>query len=227
MLLTATIIAAGCGFWGGNRDSESAKPAGDENLTVEIPFSTKEPENFQAEFIITHFSGVTKHERLIRAARNGSKVRYDYPTGLTFLQTGENTRFLMSPSKKVYSKSLSMPPASDESGDELTDFLTSKWLNEKHDARFEDLGLVDGLKRFQVRSTGPGADSIEIIIYFDENLQIPVKQEFYSISEGQKQLRSLMEVRNFKPVADDSVFALPADYTELSPEDFQSRTRGK
>jgi outer membrane lipoprotein-sorting protein len=70
----------------------------------------------------------------------------------------------------------------------------------------------------------PNSNS-ETFIYVDENLKIPVRQEFYKTNGEQKILVFSMELRNFKLEAADELFELPKDYRKVSPNEFQKTIR--
>lgn len=222
IFLTAAV-SSGCGFWRSGPGEQPANLSVADNFKTEVPFETKEPDVFQAEFVMTLYAAGTGSERVIQVARNGAKIRYDYPTKLSFLQMSESEFFLINPEKKIYAKS--PPGGAGGANDSFREFLTTKWLNEKRGGRFENLGPAEGLTRYRFIPDGAGAEKTEIIIYFDENLKIPVKQEFYSVSGEQKNLVSATEIRNLKLAADDSLFILPDDFTEVSAEKFEKETR--
>lgn len=114
----------------------------------------------------------------------------------------------------------------DKSTDEtLKDFLTTKWLNEKQDAKFENLGEEAGLIKYRVILDNTEKSKSETLIYFDKNLQIPIKQEFMSVKGDQKTKMYSMEIRNLKLETDEDRFKLPKDFKQVSVEDFQSDIR--
>lgn len=227
-VVAAVSILTACGWWPatekGAADPAAPPPGG---AVSEIPFATAEPEIFQAEFVITTGSpaaGIEKTERRIAVARSGFKLRYDYPTGLTFLQTGENETFLIDNRSRVYAAG--RPASGDKTAadlpagqQELRDFLTTKWLTEKHDPKFEDLGPADdGLRRYRIVAEG-GENNSEILIYVDEKLQMPVRQEFYAAAatgSDRKDPLYTMELRGVRLAVDEKLFRLPAGYRRVS-----------
>ncbi len=195
-----------------------------EEIISEIPFENKEPEIFQAEIVLTTYANGEKTERIIKAARHREKIRYDYPNGNSFLQITENERFLLETDKKIYLQNQMSSGNSTESGNSLKDFLTIEWLNEKRDANFENLGTENALVKYRVSVENMNS---EILIYVDENLKFPVKQEFYSIIGEQKTLLSAMEIRNLKLEVDENLFELPKDFRKVSIKEFQKIVREK
>lgn len=221
VLLAATLFSS-CSYWQTSEsESDNSSNISVNELKSGIPFATKEPETFQADFVITNYAGGEKSERKIAVVRNGEKHRYDYPSKVSFLQLDENERVLIDNERKVYAKSQTDFEGKDEQDETLKDFLTTKWLNEKHAVKFENLGTENGLTKYRVIAGGAKDQNSETIIYFDENLKIPVKQEF-SLVNGEKNTKIYtMEIRNLKLEADENRFKLPAGFKQISVEEFQ------
>lgn len=221
----ASVIFSSCSFWqtSENGQSNSNKFVASE-LESSIPFENKEPEVFQAEIVLSSFLNGEKIERVIKAARSKEKVRYDYPNGTSFLQKDENERFLLETEKKIYAQNSTISDSSKETGETLKDFLTTEWLNGKSDVKFEKIGAENGLTKYLVKGENEGS---ETLIYFDENLKLPVKQEFYVADGGQKNIISAMELRNLKLEVDEMVFELPKGFRQVSIKEFQQIVREK
>lgn len=198
-------------------ETSASIPAAAAELKSEIPFSTKEPDIFQAE-IVTTAGG---RERKTFAAKNGANRRFDFDLGarhqFTALQTDKN--YLLLPDKKIYAENIEKPFAPEG----WTDFLTTEWLNMKTDAKFQRLETEANLTKYSVR-LGAG-DSSEILIYVDEAQSFPVRQEFYSIGDGQKILTFSVELRNIKMQTDDGFFAVPKDFRQVSADELRKTLR--
>lgn len=222
LLLLAAVFLSACGLWrtSENESNNSSKFSNDE-LKSEIPFTTKEPEIFQADFVITNYAGSEKSERKIIVVKNREKHRYDYPSKISFLQLSENERILIDNERKMYAKIRTGFAKADEADETLNDFLTTKWLNEKHDAKFENLGEENGLTKYRIIIGGAEKQNSEAMIYFDEKMKIPVKQEFLLTGNEKKTRLYTMEIRNLKLEADESRFKVPTDYKQVSVEEFQ------
>ena len=50
------------------------------------------------------------------------------------------------------------------------------------------------------------------MIYFDEAIELPVKQEFFSIDGETRTLKYSMELRDFQTSVDPSVFQIPVGF---------------
>ena len=101
-----------------------------------------------------------------------------------------------------------------DSSNQWKSFLTTKWLNQKNSAKFEKVDTENNLTKYLVKLE----DSItsEVLIFIDEKIPFPVKQEFYSISDSEKVLTMSFEIKNYKTEVEDKLFELPKDYKEIN-----------
>jgi len=224
----AAMFCQACSLWqsseSGNANAFSA-PFAAQELKSKIPFSSKEPDVYQTEIVLTNYSGGEKSERRSFTARNGAKLRSDYENKISFLQPNENERFLIHNGKKIYVDSQTNSGLANETGDQIKDFLTTEWLNEKRGAAFENLGAENGLTKYRARLEDAANISSEVLIFVDENLKIPVRQEFYTVNGEQKILVFSMELQNLKLGTDDKLFELPENYRKVSSNEFQKAVR--
>lgn len=202
-----------------NGETNAAKPFVADELKSEIPFSTKEPENYQAEIVVS--SGGT--ERRTFAARNGANRRYDFNAGaknqVSSVSTDQN--YLILPDKKIYAENSDAENAS--APENWTDFLTNEWLDGESKAIFERLETESNATKYRVKLNS--AAETEIVVFVDEARGFPVRQEFYSIGGGQRILNFTVELRNLKIPADANLFIVPEDYRKVSPEEFRKFLR--
>ena len=213
LAFSALIIfsVSACRFWsGGGNGTPTPTPFAAEELKSDVPFSSKEPEIFQAEFVVN----ANETERKTFIARNGANRRTDYNFGsenqLINLQTDKN--YLILPKRKIYAENLLSESAS--APDDWTLFLTTEWLNAKTSARFEKQETVENTTKYRV--TLDGKEASEILIFFDETNKLPVRQEFYSVSGERKTLSYTFEIRNFKLQTEENLFVVPTNYKKVS-----------
>jgi len=214
----AFTLLSSCGWW---QKSENETPAPTpfvaEEIKSGIPFATKEPENFQAEFVVT--TGEIEDKTF--AARNGDLRRYDFNYGqksqVSVVQTADNKNFLVFQSKRIYAENFNNEIV--QAGENPFDFLTTEWLNQKADAKFESLGAENGVLKYRV-SLGD-KQIAESIIWVDENIGLPVRQEFYSTSGEQRILNFTFEMKNFNLQANARLFEIPKDFRRVSVEEFR------
>lgn len=210
-------LCPSCRFWQSNSTDNDTQNSAAE-IHTNIPFSTKEPDVFQAEFVVTTFISGEKTERKYFVAKKGEKILATIGVGskqeISLLEITGDKSFRLEHSTKTYRKrEISAMPA-DTSANQWQEFLTTKWLNEKTNAKFEKQGTQNNLTKYLVKLEDP--DRSEIFIYIDEKLQIPVKQEFYRLAKGKKILSYQVEVKNFKTEVNDKLFELPKDYQEIN-----------
>lgn len=214
LLVFALLLPGSCSVWQSAENINSA-PHITEEIETGIPFQNKEPEQFQTEIVITNLTGGEKNERRYFLARNGAQRLTVFNRGekkqTSVLQTTGGKIFFISDEKKNYREK---PSPAAQTGNELSEFLTTKWLNQKTNAAFEKLGAENNLTKYRVRLADSNAS--EILIFVDENLKLPVKQEFYSTSGEEKTLMFSVELKNFSLQAEDKLFDLPKNYQEIN-----------
>lgn len=214
--LVLTLFSA-CGWW---QKAETQTPSQTSFVAEEIkngfPFTTNEPEQFQTEFVVSTGDKVEK----TFVSRVGEKRRSDYHYGqknqISVVQTADNKHFLMFIDKKVYAET--SKNTTFETAENPFDFLTTEWLNQKTESKFESLGAENNAKKYRV--TLDDSQIAESIIWIDEVLNLPVKQEFYSINGEQKILGFTFEMKNFSTEVDAVLFEIPKEFRKVSIEDF-------
>ena len=216
-------FSTSCSWWKTTSDAPAPpQPFAPEEIKSDIPFSTKEPENFSAEFVVT----ANNRETVTFVARAENKRRFDYNFGaknqLTVLHTAANQNILILPDKKLYAESNNAATVAQAAGN-FRDSLTNEWLNTKADAKFTNAGAENGLTKYSVRLND--SDVAETIVFVDEKINLPVRQEFYSIAGGQKTLTYTLEVRNFKTEAESGLFEIPKNFRKVSPESLRAAMR--
>ncbi len=223
-LAVVLSFSSSCGWWKTKGEAPPQPPLfAAEELETGIPFSTAEPENFQAEFVVT----ANNRESRTFFARDGDRRRYDYNFGaknqLTVLQIDGNRSYLIVPAKKIYAENFRAENAGAPPPTDVDEFLTAQWLNRKADALFTNLGAENGFRKFAVRLNDE--ESAETIVFVDEKINLPIRQEFYSGVGERKALTFTFETRNFKTPIADFLFEIPKDYKKVSPEKLKAAMR--
>jgi len=193
-----------------------------EELKSEIPFSTKEPVAFQTEIVVV---AKDNFEDKTFIAKNGANrfIAFDFQgkTEFALLQLGGDQSFLISPSQKIFAENQSEIAAA--KNETLNDLLTAGWLNQKADAKFERLGAENNFVKYLVNLDE--TKKSEIIITVDESIGLPIKQEFYSISNEQRTLTLTMEMKNFNLQTEAKFFEVPKDYKKVLLKEFREILR--
>ena len=195
-----SIVFAGCGAWRGNDNPPITFASPPQS---EYPFSVREPEIFQAGIIIR----VGDTERKMFIARNLTSRRIDFDIGT------ENHRSVVVSDKEYVvdfkRKTFEERELSSNAADAF-DPMTAEILSTRDYASFEETGRKNGIVEYRAR-INESANS-EAVIFFDEKIGLPVKQEFYSIEGEERRLQYWMELQNFKPEAEAELFRVPREF---------------
>jgi hypothetical protein len=214
--LVILTFSTGCRFWQNITNTNSSPGPGvfTEDRS-DLPFSTREPEVYQARIVTT--AGGTERSAFI--ARNGAKRRSDINYGEKYavIWILADKEYLLLPYKKVYAEEAGSPgetalPSELES-------LTVGWLNVNTPAEFESAGAENGIKKYRSRLSG--SDASEVVLSIDEASGSPVKQEFYSMEGGDRILVYTVELRDLRLEAEDKIFEIPAGYRKISIQDLR------
>lgn len=193
-----SLFFVGCGLWRGDGSSPAFNALPPKRT---LPFSTREPEKFQAEIVVR--TGDVERRTLI--ARNGDMRRLDFDP-----ETDSHRALLIS-GKAEYVLDLKRSTYTERElvrGQDMDNEVLSHLLDLRDYTEFEEIGREGSTVHFRARMNE--GTSSEVIIHFDEAKQLPVKQEFYSIDGEQRMLRYAVELRDFKTEFDQSVFQVPA-----------------
>lgn len=223
ILAILTSFLASCGWWKKLTGSPTPTPTPltAQEIPTNIPFQTKEPESYEAELIVSTFSGDEKIVKKTFTAKSGARLFTVFNQGeksaFSTLRNETGGVYLISDQAKVFAEETqtAAPPESEES---TSNFIMTEWLNGKTNAVFDKLETENNVTKFRVNLDA--ARNTEILLYIDENLQMPVKQEFYSTGGEEKKLLLAAEIVNVKTPADEKYFRMPAAYKKVSREEF-------
>jgi hypothetical protein len=206
------LFIPSCRIWQTSENGPSS--AVDDPQTV-FPFSTKAPDVYQTEVIIT--TGPLTQKYFI--ARDHDKWRIDYfpgePNECTILQNG--AEYYLSFRKNIYAENSAAQAGAimpDEADDTVSDLMYHKPY-----ADFEKLSRENNITTYRARLSD--SPSSEVLVSVDDTLGIPVRQEFYSISGDQKTLEYSVEYRDFKLSAGDGLFKIPEGFKKVTMQEFQ------
>lgn len=206
------FFAAGCGFL---RSSENKPVPLVPETKSRFPFRTKEPENFQCEIVVT----AAEATRRTMLARKGGMRRVDFDVGeknqRAILQTDKE--YLIAFDRKVFAENTAKTGVGEAQFSELT----SELLNRSERAEFEEIGREKSVVKYRVILES--ADLSEIIVYFDELIGLPVKQEFFAVNGAEKTLQYSVDVVGFLTEVDEGLFAIPAGFRKVSLDEFYAR----
>lgn len=251
VLLALLIASAACrpSGVGGNANGGAANAnsaTASDNTSKTPPFSTKEPQRYEATMVVTGslgggdtpvIPGVSNLlSKEMKIARDGERRRVDYElipgAKMSDLQIPSG-HFMLLHSKKLYAE---VKPG--EAGDVTSatrslpsDFSPDKLVNEQSPgANYEKLGTetVGGrtTTKYRVTTTGQGegrGTATETIVWVDESLGMPIKSETVSTGERARGSKVTMELRDIKEEVDPTRFELPQDYKKVSAREITSQ----
>lgn len=247
--LALIVAGAACkrsGTEGNANTANGNSTVATDNTSKTPPFSTKEPERYQATMVVSGslgggdspvIPGVSNLlSREMKIARDGERRRVDYElipgAKMSDLQIPSG-HFILLHSKKLYAE---VKPGA--AGDLTTaarnlpsDFSPEKLINETAPgANYEKLGTEElngrTVTKYRVTTAGKGEGrglSTETLVWIDETLGMPVKSETVSTGERARGSKVTMELRDIKQEVDQSVFELPQDYKKVSAEEITSQ----
>jgi len=233
ILLAGSLVAAGAltykrwpQLFRKPSNQQSAPSSRQDELVSIPPFSTKEPDRYQATRIITSVednngSAITVSNRIL-IARDGARRREEYASGanetVVYLETPEG-RFVLAPAKKLYADLNLAVDGLDSftAPDDAADFSPERLLNEAPAvARYEKAGAetIDGRATIKYRVTSVKGNGSVTLIWIDDALGMPVRSETSSTPSGHNS-KVIFELRDLKQTIDPAIFELPKDYLKV------------
>lgn len=195
----AIFVGAGCG-WIRDQDPPAQTSAPVAPPETGIPFETKEPETYQADFV-TSSGGV---ETKTHFARKLGKWRFDSFDGTQPSRSiirGDSLVYV-DHRRKTYSEPAVQGP--DPQPPFIND-LTTTFLNQKAAGKFEKISTEGNLETYSVSAEGSNAPST---IVYDASIMMVVRSEFTG--------GFAFELRNFTLEVDDAIFSVPVGYRKVA-----------
>lgn len=215
LALVFLTFCSGCRFWQNNTNTNTSPAAGVfSDDKSDLPFTTREPDIYQAEIVVTSGGEETR----VFTARNGAKRRYEFEWSEkgTLVSISADKKYLVLPGRKLYSEEASA--AGNTSQSAWMEQLTVEWLNLSPGAKFTELGTENGRRKFSAKLDG--SDASEIVIFIDDN-GLPVRQEYYSATGDTRDLVYSVELRNLKLEAAADLFTVPKDLRKVSADEIR------
>ena len=211
------FVTIGCGS-GTSTGNDNSIPVLENERRAPIP--TKEPDAYRGLLVIT--AGPT--ERRVFLARDGDRRRIDFdPLGespLTLIVSGRH--YLVSTGDRVYAiRPTGVAAAPDMA---FIEDMVRRYLSSADRADIEVLDETDAAATYRVRPESEGG-KFESIIYVDKRAGFPVKQEFFSVSNGERLLQYSVEFRDLRLDTEGVSFELPDGVREVPLEEFYRRIR--
>ena len=206
-LLAISLLFQACGSSSddSNANSAIAEPS------AELPFSTNEPEIFQADFV----RSVGGLETRSFYVKKGDKWRFD-----SYVRNAP-ARSIISTDKRIYVDHASRSYAESPTGafpapvpDFVSD-LTNSLLRQREHSKFETVGTEGDIVTYRVLIEGQTGENL---IRYDKTLGMIVRQELRS-ADGSSEF--IFELRNVKLEADESLFAVSQGFRKITWDEFK------
>lgn len=185
-------------------------------LKSDFPFSTKEPETYQADFVVTIG---TSEEHFFRA-RKGERSRIDIFKGseISHTQMITDKTYTIDALRKVYMEE----PIATGAVNAMPVFdPTNGFFAGREYTAFEETSRDGNTVKYRVKNADPGKG--EILVSVDTSSGLMVRQEFLAQNrEGETQPNVIFELRNVRLDVEDGVFQLPAGFRKVSKEEFRA-----
>lgn len=209
------FVCVGALSCGGEPDANTV-PQVSVTPTTNLPFDAREPAEFQADIFIR--SGESALQR--RYYRKGERWRLD------IFEKGELARSIISSDEPMLFDHAQKLWTATNNKDLRTDpepirQLTSIFENKRYYSRFEDLGIEGSVRRYRVFPEG--VTSGRIILHYDENLKMIVRQEIFEgdpAADAPAAPVFTFELKDVNFAVNDEVFAVPAGYRRITEEQF-------
>jgi hypothetical protein len=225
VVILFAVLGNACSVWQ-SADNQNVSPPKapftHAEIKSEIPFSTREPDVYQTEIVVT----TGDSEEKMFTARDGNRRRYDFTfpndSLVSVISDAAGGRKFINHQKKIYADdNLSEKLIAAPLPENWNDFLTADLLNRKINVRFEKISTENNLTKYSIVSSETNAAASETIISIDENLGFPVKSEFYATESGAKVLKFSVEMKNISLQIEDRTFQIPENFRKVSPEEFR------
>lgn len=196
------LVFAGCSFW---RSDDNTAPFAAPKKREEFPFSTREPDIFQAMLVIR----TGENERRIAIARDGEKRRIDYD-----VDTESHRAVIISDKEFALDFKQKQVRERDLSGASPLRKEIAGLLNTRDFTDWNEAGQQGSVREYRGRINE--SDASEVSVFFDESIGLPVRQEFYSVSGDERKLQYSVELRDFRREVDPDTFVVPTGFSRVS-----------
>jgi hypothetical protein len=89
-------------------------------------------------------------------------------------------------------------------------------INARDYSDYDEVHRDGSVIQYRVRVNDGSAS--EIMVFYDQSIGLPVKQEFYSIDGEARTLQYSFELRDFKTDVDASVFQIGREFRKVNNE---------
>ena len=203
------FLITGCGYFETEKRKTNEKT--DAGVTS-VPFSTKMPARFSADLELSAIDENGEKTLKYFVAHDGKKALEKYSVGsatefwVLWTDNGEVLR--LNPKAKTYEK-IETSKLTGRS-DQLSKSLTAQWIYKRNFRKYEKVSTENGLTKYIVKPEL--AKESKIVLFVDEELNFPVRQDSYSLRGGKEELVYKAEFKNISTEPKPSLFEIPNGY---------------
>jgi len=213
LIILLCIIGAtvACGTKNGVTNAPSNSSANGDLTKAEQPFAAKEPDVYQTE--VYYSSGGTSDKYFV--ARNGERHRFDtYVNGQLSVTEliKDNNRYVIDHVRKIYY----IDPPSDKGPKAVNPAALAFFQNTQHH-EFDETGREGDLVTYHAKKQ-PGDPDQDVVLTIDQKSGLMVRQEVKGADPKQS---FTFELKNVKLEAPDDLFQIPADYKQVTKDEFK------
>jgi outer membrane lipoprotein-sorting protein len=229
LLIVVILLGAACSS---QRPNSVSNTANELTVSATPPFSTKEPERYQATRTVTTSLNGNVVVRKVVIHRDGQMRReeyYDPDLPNIIYLTNSTGSFVLDPDERIFSEvsngTTGPGPAIEDQMESSTDHLTqidSVQTAYQRVGTESVLGRTATKYRVVVNSSGGGAvSSSESTIWVDETLGMPIKSE---TRQANGSLHT-MELGDIKLQVDGGTFTIPEDFQKIDLIELRRRLK--
>lgn len=203
------------------------------------PFTTKEPQRYQATRVTTSSTNGSAEgasqpsSNRVFIARDGDRRREDYDLNgivVSYLELA-SAHYALLPAQRIY-VDLEGEPEAAAPAELASEFSPERLMNQSpSESRYEALGneLLNGraTSRYRVTTTNVAeANSVkaETLIWVDQLLGMPIKSET-TVTEDDNVSKFTTELQSISDGIEPTLFDLPADFKKVSYKEFERQLK--
>ena len=198
-----SMIFSGCSLW---RESEKEAAALERDSKSEYPFTTREPDVFQTKIVVR--SGGRERHMFLARERDRRRVDFDVDTDDHRAVISTDKQYVLSFKRKTYTEQ----PLVANAGEPDRQVLPI--MNHRDYSEFEEINREGSTIQYRARINESATS--EIMIFFDEKIGMPVRQEFYSIEGDERTMRYSFELYDFSPAVEATLFDIPPGFRRVN-----------
>lgn len=182
------------------------------DLKSEFPFATKEPEQYQGNFVVS----IGTNEEVFFRARKGERSRIDiYNNGaVSTTRLVTDKTYIIDHLRKIYTDEAMIV------GDIITAAAfdtTNGFFAGKEYIKFEEVSSDGKFTEYRVSGSNPTKREAKVTV--DRLSGLMVRQEFIEQNDSAQQ-KIIFEIRDLKFEVDDSIFQFPAGFRRVEKDEF-------